>query len=77
VTTVDDVKVRFVAGFGPIVANPGPGQALVDARELPLTWEPHDPNCLHVETLDGVGIVTRLPSPEGRLVGVTFTPWMR
>lgn len=140
-TDLDELKVLFVAGFGPIVADPQPSRALyVETLKLPLTARPEDPNYFHGESLDGVRhfalwplasaaescfgtatwpadvprpqgwiefdvedvagasavlkqrgykllvdtrtepwgqIVTRLLSPEGLLVGLTFTPWMR
>jgi hypothetical protein len=136
-----ELKVLFVAGFGPIVADPHASRALyLDALKLPLKPQDHDPDYLHAETLDGVRhfalwplsgaaescfgtttwpkdvpapqawiefdvedvpvasdalkqrgyrllvdareepwgqTVTRLLSPEGLLVGITFTPWMR
>ena len=139
--TDPDLKVLFVAGFGPIVENAAPSKALyADALGLPLASGPDDPDYMHTEKLDGVRhfalwplasaarscfgtdvwpaevpkptawiefdvedvrqasealkqrgyrllvdsrtepwgqTVTRLLSPEGLLVGLTFTPWMR
>jgi hypothetical protein len=141
VADFDGLKVLFVAGFGPIVRDPGPSRAFyLDTLGLPLEAMPHDPDYLHGEKLEGVrhfalwplpsaaescfgsstwpddvaaphswlefdvedvaaatGVlkkrgyrllvdcrqepwgqtVTRLLSPEGILVGITFTPWMR
>jgi hypothetical protein len=141
VTTPGELKVLFVAGFGPIVTDPRPSQALyLDALHLPLQAGPDDPDYFHGEKLDGVRhfalwplksaaqscfgtdvwpadvpkpqgwiefevedvaqasavlkqrgytllvdarqepwgqTVTRLLSPEGLLVGITLTPWMR
>lgn len=136
-----ELKVLFVAGFGPITRDTGAARALyVDTLRLPL--EPHasNPDYLHTEKLEGVRhfalwplseaaqscfgkdtwpsdvpapnawleldvedvpaasavlkrrgyrllvdsreepwgqTVTRLLSPEGILVGLTLTPWMR
>lgn len=136
-----ELKVMFVAGFGPIVTDPQASQALyVGALKLPLQSRPEDPDYFHAETLDGVRhfalwplksaaqscfstdtwpndvptprswiefdvedvraasevlkqrgytllvdtrqepwgqTVTRLLSPEGLLVGLTYTPWLR
>ena len=136
-----ELKVLFVAGFGPIVTEPRASQALyVDTLKLPLKAEAADPDYFHGESLDGVRhfalwplrsaaescfgtqvwpshvpaphawiqfdvedvtaasavlkqqgytllveareepwgqTVTRLLSPEGLLVGITRTPWMR
>jgi catechol 2,3-dioxygenase-like lactoylglutathione lyase family enzyme len=135
-----ELKVLFVAGFGPIVRDPAKSRAFyVDTLGLPLEAMPHDDTYLHGH-LDGVKhfslwplssaaescfgkdewpsdvpapqswleldvqdvaqasavleergyrllvrnrtepwgqTVTRLLSPEGVLVGLTFTPWMR
>ncbi len=137
---MSDLKVLFVAGFGPIVREPAKSRAFFkDTLGLPLEPMPHDDTYLHGE-IDGVkhfalwplssaaescfGVsewpkdvptphawleldvedvaaasqvlkergyhllvdnrtepwgqtVTRLSSPEGVLVGLTFTPWMR
>jgi catechol 2,3-dioxygenase-like lactoylglutathione lyase family enzyme len=141
VTDLGELKVVFVAGFGPIVRHPQASQALyVRALGLPLQSRPEDPDYFHGETLDGVRhfalwplgsaarscygteswphdvpvpqgwiefdvddvraasavlkqrgytllvdtreepwgqTVTRLLSPEGLLVGLTYTPWLR
>jgi catechol 2,3-dioxygenase-like lactoylglutathione lyase family enzyme len=141
VTDLGELKVVFVAGFGPIVTEPQASQALyVGALGLPLESRPDDPDYFHGESLDGVRhfalwplkgaarscfgaevwpddvarpqawiefdvedvraasavlkrrgytllvdtreepwgqTVTRLLSPEGLLVGLTYTPWMR
>jgi catechol 2,3-dioxygenase-like lactoylglutathione lyase family enzyme len=141
VTDLGELKVVFVAGFGPIVKDPPASQALyVRALGLPLQARPDDPDYFHGETLDGVRhfalwpiasaaqscfgtdrwpqdvpvpqgwiefdvedvrtasavlkqrgytllvdareepwgqTVTRLLSPEGLLVGLTYTPWLR
>lgn len=138
---MNELKVLFVAGFGPVVADPEASKALyVDALALPLTAMPADPDYFHSETIAGVKhfalwplksaaqscfgtsawpadvpvphawvefdvedvaqasevlksrgykllvdsrtepwgqTVTRLLSPEGILVGITLTPWMR
>lgn len=135
------IDTLFVAGFGPIVADPAASRAFyLDTLGLPLTAMPHDETYLHAEKLEGVrhfalwplasaaescfGVkqwpashpaphswmefdvedvaaasellkqrgctllvdnrlepwgqtVTRLLSPEGILIGVTFTPWLR
>ena len=140
-TDLGELKVVFVAGFGPIVKDPQASQALyVDALKLPLEARPEDPDYFHGEALDGVRhfalwplksaaqscfgtdrwpadmptpqgwiefdvenvraasavltqrgyrllvdtreepwgqTVTRLLSPEGLLVGLTYTPWLR
>ena len=49
------LKVKFVAGFGPIVKNP-PASAKFyrDTIELPLEAMPQDPNYLHGEAIEGV-----------------------
>ena len=137
---MSDLKVLFVAGFGPVVRDPTESRAFYkDTLGLPLEPMPHDESYLHGE-LDGVRhfalwplasaaescfgtsewpadvpaptawleldvedvasatrvlkergyrllvenrtepwgqTVTRLLSPEGVLVAVTFTPWMR
>jgi catechol 2,3-dioxygenase-like lactoylglutathione lyase family enzyme len=141
VTDLGELKVVFVAGFGPIVRNAQASQALyVSALGLPLQSRPEDPGYFHGEALDGVRhfalwplesaarscfgaeswpndvpvpqawiefdvesvgaasavlkqrgytllvdareepwgqTVTRLLSPEGLLVGLTYTPWLR
>lgn len=135
------LKVKFVAGFGPIVRDPAASRALYrDTLGLPLESMPDDETYLHAEGIDGVRhfalwplthaaescfgrttwpasvpeptswlefdvedvatasaelerrgyqllvnnrlepwgqTVTRLLSPEGILVGITFTPWLR
>jgi catechol 2,3-dioxygenase-like lactoylglutathione lyase family enzyme len=141
VTDLGELKVLFVAGFGPIVKDPQASQALyLGALKLPLQARPEDPNYFHSESLDGVRhfamwplagaaescfgtdrwpekvptpqgwiefevedvktasavlkrlgysllvdtrkepwgqTVARLLSPEGLLVGLTLTPWLR
>lgn len=137
-----ELKVLFVAGFGPLVQDPVASRALyLDALKLPLKALPQgDPDYLNSEGLDGVKhfalwplahaaqscfgkpewpasvpkpqswlefevedvatatvalkargykllvenrvepwgqTVTRLLSPEGVLVAVTVTPWLR
>lgn len=140
-SSIDGLKVLFVAGFGPIVRSPGESKKLyVDALGLPLEAMPDNPSYLHGEKIDGVKhfalwpldqaaqscfgksewpsdvpapqawmevdvedvgsasevlkkkgytllvdnrkepwgqTVTRLLSPEGLLLGLTFTPWLR
>ena len=135
------LKVLFVAGFGPIVSDPRAAKAFyADALGLPLEPQPHNPDYLHSEKIDGIRhfalwplkeaaqscfgkdewpgnippphgwlefdvedvaagaaelkrrgytllvearkepwgqTVARLLSPEGLLVGLTFTPWLR
>jgi hypothetical protein len=135
------MKVLFVAGFGPISAEPHSSKEFyVDALGLALEPMPDNPDYRHTEQLDGVKhfavwpleeaakscfgtdswpadvseprawlefdvedvniatahlqarghkllvesrtepwgqIVSRLLSPEGILVGLTFTPWLR
>jgi catechol 2,3-dioxygenase-like lactoylglutathione lyase family enzyme len=136
----DDIGILFVAGFGPIVADPAASAALYrDALKLPLEALPGNASYLHGEiagvkhfalwpldqaaqavfgaeswpkeyavpnawmefdvadletasaALKAKGykllvenrkepwgqIVTRLLSPEGILVGLTITPWLR
>jgi catechol 2,3-dioxygenase-like lactoylglutathione lyase family enzyme len=137
----DDIGILFVAGFGPIAADPAASAALYrDALGLPLEAMPNDGAYLHSEKVDGVKhfaiwplkraaqavfgadswpselrtpnawlefevadlakataalksknykllvenrqepwgqTVTRLLSPEGILVGLTITPWLR
>jgi catechol 2,3-dioxygenase-like lactoylglutathione lyase family enzyme len=137
---MSDLKVLFVAGFGPIVRDAAKSRAFFQATlGLPLEAMPHDDTYLHGH-LDGVKhfslwplssaaescfgtsewpkevpvpqawleldvedvaaaskvlkdrgyrllvdhrtepwgqTVTRLLSPEGILVGLTYTPWMR
>ena len=54
-TDLGELKVVFVAGFGPIVTDPQASQALfVGALGLPLQARPEDPDYFHGETLDGV-----------------------
>ena len=54
-TDLSELKVVFVAGFGPIVRDPQASQALyVGALGLPLQSRPEDPGYFHGETLDGV-----------------------
>jgi catechol 2,3-dioxygenase-like lactoylglutathione lyase family enzyme len=141
VTDLSELKVVFVAGFGPLVRDSEASQALyVRALGLPLQSRPEEPDYFHGETLDGVRhfalwpiasaarscfgteswphdvpvpqgwiefdvedvraasavlkqrgytllvdtreepwgqTVTRLLSPEGLLVGLTYTPWLR
>ena len=138
---LSELKVLFVAGFGPIVRDPAASKRFyVDTLGLPLTPMEHDANYYHGEKLDGVRhfalwplnaaaescfgkdrwpkdvpephswlefdvedvasatavlkkqgyrllvetrtepwgqTVTRMISPEGILIGITFTPWMR
>lgn len=138
---IAELKVLFVAGFGPVVRDPAVSKAFyVDTLQLPLEAMPDDPAYLHGEQLDGVRhfalwplvsaarscfgndvwpaevpvphswlefdvedvaaatqvlknrgytllvdnrtepwgqTVTRMLSPEGMLIGVTFTPWLR
>lgn len=140
-TDLSELKVVFVAGFGPIVTDPQASQALyVSALGLPLQARAEDPDYFHGESLDGVRhfalwplesaaqscfgndrwpadvprpqawiefdvedvrtasaalkrrgytllvdarvepwgqTVTRLLGPEGLLVGLTYTPWLR
>jgi len=135
------LKVLFVAGFGPVVADAQASRAFyADTLQLPLEAMPTDPDYLHSEKLDGVRhfalwplanaaescfgssiwpdhvpvphswlefdvedvaaatqvlrargytllvdcrqepwgqTVTRMMSPEGILIGITFTPWLR
>jgi catechol 2,3-dioxygenase-like lactoylglutathione lyase family enzyme len=141
VTEIAGLKVRFVAGFGPLVRDPQISKAFyVDTLSLPLEARPEDPDYFHSEKVDGVrhfGLwplalaaescfgtgswpdsiptphswmefdvenvatatqvlkdrgykvlvecrkepwgqtVTRMLSPEGILIGLTFTPWLR
>ena len=66
------MKVLFVAGFGPIAADVKASRNLYqDALALPFE---EDGDYLHTQVVEGV---TRLLGPEGMLVGVTVTPWMR
>ena len=54
-TDLGELKVVFVAGFGPIVTDPQASQALyVSALGLPLQSRAEDPDYFHGETLDGV-----------------------
>ena len=54
-TDLSELKVVFVAGFGPIVTDPQASQALyVCTLGLPLQSRPEDPDYFHGETLDGV-----------------------
>jgi catechol 2,3-dioxygenase-like lactoylglutathione lyase family enzyme len=140
-SSIEGLKVLFVAGFGPIVRAPAESrQFYLDTLGLPLEAMPDDDTYLHAEKLDGVKhfalwplaqaaqscfgspewpaevpaphawleldvedvavasaslkkkgyellvdnrtepwgqVVTRLLSPEGMLVGLTYTPWMR
>jgi catechol 2,3-dioxygenase-like lactoylglutathione lyase family enzyme len=135
------IKVLFVAGFGPISADPAASKKLyVDTLKLPLEAMPHDPTYFHGEGMEGVKhfaiwplksaaeavfgkgewpkdvptptswiefdvediaaataalkaqgykllveareepwgqTVTRMISPEGLLLGLTITPWLR
>jgi hypothetical protein len=135
------LKVLFVAGFGPISADPAASKKLyVDTLQLPLEAMPHDPNYWQGEGMEGVKhfaiwplaaaadavfgkpawpkdvttptswleldvediksatkvlkdrgykllvegreepwgqTVTRMISPEGILLGLTITPWLR
>jgi catechol 2,3-dioxygenase-like lactoylglutathione lyase family enzyme len=141
VSETADLKVLFVAGFGPLIREPQASRKFyLDTLGLPLETMPHNPDYLHGEKIDGVRhfalwplaeaaescfgartwpahlptphswlefdvedvasatrllkergysvlvdnrqepwgqTVTRLLSPEGILVGITFTPWMR
>jgi catechol 2,3-dioxygenase-like lactoylglutathione lyase family enzyme len=136
-----ELKVLFVAGFGPIIRDvKASKQFYADVLQLPLEEQAGNPDYLHSEKLDGVKhfamwplaeaaqscfgtdtwpadlpvphswlefdvanvaaasavlrerghrllvdsrqepwgqTVTRLLSPEGILIGITFTPWMR
>jgi catechol 2,3-dioxygenase-like lactoylglutathione lyase family enzyme len=136
-----ELKVLFVAGFGPIVRDPVESKRYyVDTLGLPLKPMEQDATYYHGETLDGVRhfalwplkaaaescfgkdhwpkdvpephawlefdvedvasasavlkkrgyellvesrkepwgqTVTRMISPEGILIGITYTPWMR
>ena len=136
-----ELKVLFVAGFGPIVKDPAASRDFYGAKlGLKLSPVGDDPSYLHTEHLEGVKhfamwpldqaaqscfgadvwpastpaptswlefevedvaaasealkakgctllvdnraepwgqTVTRLLSPEGILIGVTFTPWLR
>ena len=140
-TPSKDLKVLFVAGFGPITRDAHAAKSLYnDTLGLPLEASPAGPDYLHTEKLDGVKhfalwplnqaaqscfgkdewpsdvpepqswlefdvedvaaasavlkqrgykllvdsrtepwgqTVTRMLSPEGILVGITLTPWMR
>ena len=50
-----ELKVLFVAGFGPIVTEPRASQALyLDTLKLPLKAEAANPDYFHGESLDGV-----------------------
>ncbi len=135
------IKVLFVAGFGPVSANPAESKKLyVDTLKLPLEAMPHDNTYWHGEGMEGVKhfaiwplhaaaqavfgkdawpadlpvpsawlefdvedinsatktlkdrgyrllveareepwgqTVTRMLSPEGVLLGLTITPWLR
>jgi catechol 2,3-dioxygenase-like lactoylglutathione lyase family enzyme len=141
VPDLTELKVLFVAGFGPIVRDAGESKRYyVDTLGLPLKPMEHDPTYYHGETLEGVRhfalwplkaaaescfgkdswpdevpephawlefdvedvasatavlkkrgyellvetrkepwgqTVTRMLSPEGILIGITYTPWMR
>jgi catechol 2,3-dioxygenase-like lactoylglutathione lyase family enzyme len=136
-----ELKVLFVAGFGPLIREPAESKRFyVDTLGLPLEPMPHDETYYHGEKLDGVKhfalwpltaaaqscfgatdwpkdvpephswlefdvedvasatqvlkdkgyallveareepwgqTVSRMLSPEGILVGITFTPWLR
>lgn len=136
-----EMKVLFVAGFGPLVKDAAASKAFyLDALGLPMEQRPENPDYYHSEKLDGVRhfalwplaeaaqscfgtnvwpadvpephswlefdvedvaaasahlkkqgykllvdtrkepwgqTVTRLLSPEGLLVGITYTPWLR
>jgi catechol 2,3-dioxygenase-like lactoylglutathione lyase family enzyme len=136
-----ELKVLFVAGFGPLIREPAKSkQFYVDTLGLPLEPMPHDETYYHGEKLDGVKhfalwplaaaaqscfgttdwpkdvpephswlefdvedvasatkvlkdkgyallveareepwgqTVSRMLSPEGILIGITFTPWLR
>lgn len=135
------IKVLFIAGFGPVSANPMESKKLyVDTLKLPLEAMPHDDAYWHGEGMEGVKhfaiwplnaaaqavfgkdawpadlpapsawlefdvedinsatktlkargykllveareepwgqTVTRMLSPEGVLLGLTITPWLR
>ena len=54
-TEMTGLKVRFVAGFGPLVHDPQVSKAFyVDTLRLPLEARPEDPDYFHSENLDGV-----------------------
>lgn len=137
--TASNIKVLFVAGFGPIVRDRGASRALY-GEGLGIPFKEEDGGYLHTEALEGVKsfalwplaqaaqsgfgndswpdeipvpqawlefdvdsiekattelesrgyrmllkakkepwgqVVSRFISPEGLLVGITFTPWMR
>ena len=64
------MKVLFVAGFGPIVRDYVASDDLPGVKHVGL-WT-------LAEAAEEWGqTVARLLSPEGLLVGVTVTPWMR
>lgn len=138
-THVGDVKILFIAGFGPIVADL-PASARLYKETLGIPFKEEAAGYLHTESLQGAKsfalwplsqaaqscfgrdswpedipvpqawlefdvesveaataeleahgyrvllknkqepwgqTVTRLVSPEGLLIGITFTPWMR
>jgi hypothetical protein len=55
VTDESELKVPFVAGFGPIVDDAASSRAFyADVVALPLEAMPHDPRNLHRESLSGV-----------------------
>jgi catechol 2,3-dioxygenase-like lactoylglutathione lyase family enzyme len=140
-STTAGLKVRFVAGFGPIVSDAGASKTFyLDTLGLALASEAETPDYYHSEKVDGVRhfalwplehaaqscfgtgawsdkypaphswlefdvedihsatealkergyhllveareepwgqTVTRMLSPEGILIGVTLTPWLR
>ena len=53
--TITGLKVLFVAGFGPVVANADASRNLyVETLQLPLTANAENPDYFHGERLDGV-----------------------
>jgi catechol 2,3-dioxygenase-like lactoylglutathione lyase family enzyme len=136
---IGNIKILFVAGFGPIVRNEGASRQLYQ-EAFAIPFKPEPGGYLHTEALDGVKhfalwplsqaaqscfgkdswpgeipvpqawvefdvdsvekataelesrgyrvlvaarkepwgqTVTRFLGPEGLLIGITFTPWMR
>jgi hypothetical protein len=77
------IEVLFVAGFGPIVREITTSRKFY-GEALGIPFKEESGGYLHTEALQGAKkrepwsqTVTRLLSPQGLLVGITFTPLMR
>ena len=80
------MKIEFIAGFGPIVREPTESRNWWSALGLDL----HEiaPDYYGTDDVDGARAfalwplahaaetTARLMSPEGLLVGISYTPWM-